>query len=229
MIKNKKGQLIVIEGVDGSGKQTHTNLLYQYLKDKGEKVIKISYPRYDKESSAMVKLYLSGAFGEDPETISPYIASTFYTADRYASYKEDYEEFLNDGGIVLADRYTTSNMVHQAGKIKDQAEKKKFLDWLWDYEFNLFSLPIPDQVFFLNIPPEINQQLIKNRKNKITGETQKDIHENSSQHLIDAYKSALELIADYDWTEIKCVKNESLRSIDDIQAEIRQAVFEKRT
>jgi dTMP kinase len=120
-------------------------------------------------------------------------------------------------------------MVHQAGKIKDQAEKKKFLDWLWDYEFNLFSLPVPDQVFFLNIPPEINQQLIKNRKNKITGQMQKDIHEKSSQHLIDAYTSALELIARYDWTEIRCVKNESLRSIDDIQAEIRQAVFEKRT
>lgn len=229
MKMKKKGQLIVIEGVDGSGKQTHTELLYQYLKEKGEKVMKISYPRYDKASSAMVKLYLSGAFGENPELISPYIASTFYTADRYASYKEDYEVFLNDGGIVLADRYTTSNMVHQAGKIKDRAEKNKFLDWLWDYEFNLFSLPIPDQVFFLNIPPEINQQLIKDRKNKITGQMQKDIHEQSSQHLIDAYKSALELIARYDWTEIKCVKNESLRSIDDIQAEIRQAVFEKRT
>jgi dTMP kinase len=229
MKKNTKGRLIVIEGVDGSGKQTHTKLLYQYLKEKGEKVMKISYPRYDKASSAMVKLYLGGAFGENPETISPYIASTFYTADRYASYKEDYEGFLNDGGIVLADRYTTSNMVHQAGKIKDQAEKKKFLDWLWDYEFNLFSLPVPDQVFFLNIPPEINQQLIKNRKNKITGQMQKDIHEKSSQHLIDAYTSALDLIARYDWTEIRCVKNESLRSIDDIQAEIRQAVFEKRT
>ncbi|WKY47726.1 thymidylate kinase [Eubacteriaceae bacterium ES3] len=229
MKENKMGRLIVIEGVDGSGKQTHTELLYQHLKDKGEKVLKISYPRYEKESSAMVKLYLSGAFGDDPESISPYVASTFYTADRYASYKTDYEEFLNDGGIVLADRYTTSNMVHQAGKIKDQAEKKKFLDWLWDYEFNLFSLPVPDQVFFLNIPPEINQQLMKNRKNKITGTMTKDIHEKSSQHLVDAYTSALELIDQYHWIEIKCVENETLRSIDDIQAEIRQAVFEKRT
>lgn len=229
MKENRKGRLIVIEGVDGSGKQTHTRLLYQYLKEKGEKVLKLSYPRYDKESSAMVKLYLSGAFGQDPERVSPYIASTFYTADRYASYKEDYEAFLNDGGIVLADRYTTSNMVHQAGKIKDPVEKKKFLDWLWDYEFNLFSLPVPDQVFFLNIPPEINQQLIKNRKNKMTGMMKKDIHEKSPQHLIDSYNSALELIKDYNWIEIKCVENQTLRSIDDIQAEIRQAVFEKRT
>ena len=229
MKENRKGRLIVIEGVDGSGKQTHTRLLYQYLKEKGEKVLKLSYPRYDKESSAMVKLYLSGAFGQDPERVSPYIASTFYTADRYASYKEDYEVFLNDGGIVLADRYTTSNMVHQAGKIKDPVEKKKFLDWLWDYEFNLFSLPVPDQVFFLNIPPEINQQLIKNRKNKMTGMMKKDIHEKNPQHLIDSYNSALELIKDYNWIEIKCVENQTLRSIDDIQAEIRQAVFEKRT
>lgn len=229
MKENRKGRLIVIEGVDGSGKQTHTRLLYQYLKEKGEKVLKLSYPRYDNESSAMVKLYLSGAFGQNPESVSPYIASTFYTADRYASYKEDYEDFLNDGGIVLADRYTTSNMVHQAGKIKDPVEKKKFLDWLWDYEFNLFSLPVPDQVFFLNIPPEINQELIKNRKNKITGMMKKDIHEKSPQHLIDSYNSALELIKWYNWIEIKCVKNGKLRSIEDIQTEIRQAVFEKRT
>jgi len=157
--KKHKGRLIVIEGVDGSGKQTQTQLLYDRLIKNGEKVMKISYPRYDKESSAMVKLYLAGAFGEDPSQVSPYIASTFYAADRYASYKEDYEEFLNQGGTVLADRYTTSNMVHQAGKIRAADERKKFLDWLWDYEFNLYGLPVPDQVYFLNIPPEINEKL----------------------------------------------------------------------
>ena len=220
MHKKNKGQLIVIEGVDGCGKQTQTQLLYDRLVKQGEKVMKISYPRYDKKSSAMVKLYLEGAFGDDPSTISPYIASTFYAADRYASYKEDYEDFLDQGGMVLVDRYTTSNMVHQAGKIKDPEERKRFLDWLWDYEFNLYGLPIPDEVFFLNIPPEINQELIKNRNNKITGKQEKDIHENSPQHLRDAYNSALSLVKEYGWTEINCVHNGMLRSIVNIHEEI---------
>lgn len=227
-MKNEKvepGRLIVIEGVDGSGKQTQTERLYKYLKESGKKVKKISYPRYDKESSAMVKLYLSGAFGEDPSSISPYIASTFYTADRYASYKEDYEDFLKEGGIVLADRYTTSNMVHQAGKIKDPEERRQFLDWLWDYEFKLFGLPVPDQVFFLNIPPEINQKLMKNRNNKITGAKEKDIHEKSQEHLNDSYQSALDLVKMYNWIEINCVQNQKLRSIGDIQQEIRGLIL----
>ncbi len=220
METNKRGKLIVIEGVDGCGKQTQTDLLYRHLKESGEKVMKIAYPRYDKESTAMVKLYLSGAFGEDPAAISPYIASTFYTADRYASYKEDYEDFLKNGGLVLADRYTTSNMVHQAGKIKDRQEKKKFLEWLWDYEFNLFGLPIPDQVFFLNVPPEVNQRLIKERKNKINGQDEKDIHEKNQDHLRDSYESALELVDRYGWQEIKCLVDGKLRSIDAIHKEI---------
>jgi len=222
-----KGKLIVIEGVDGSGKQTQTELLYKRLIDNGQKVMLLSYPRYDKESSAMVKLYLSGAFGEDPGDISPYIASTFYTADRYASFKEDYEGFLNDGGIVLADRYTTSNMVHQAGKIKDPIERKRFLNWLWDYEFNLFGLPIPDRVFFLNIPPEINLRLMKNRANKITGKTEKDIHEKSPEHLRDAYESALALVDEYCWTEIRCINQGELRSIEDINEEIWNEINKK--
>ena len=229
MEKNHQGQLIVIEGVDGSGKQTQTELLYDRLVKAGEKVMKISYPRYDKKSSAMVKLYLEGAFGKDPGTISPYIASTFYAADRYASYKEDYEDFLNQGGLVLVDRYTTSNMVHQAGKIKDPEERKCFLDWLWDFEFNLYGLPIPDQVFFLNIPPEINEQLIKNRNNKITGKQEKDIHENSSAHLRDSYQSALALVAEYGWTEISCVQNNQLRSIESIHQEIWECIKERKS
>jgi len=215
-----KGKLIVIEGVDGSGKQTQTELLYKRLIEDGQKVMLISYPRYDKESSAMVKLYLSGAFGEDPGDVSPYIASTFYTADRYASYKEDYEAFLKEGGVVLADRYTTSNMVHQAGKIKEPVERKRFLAWLWDYEFNIFGLPIPDRVFFLNIPPEVNQILMENRNNKITGKAEKDIHEKSSEYLKDAYESALALVNEYSWTEIRCIHQGELRSIENIHEEI---------
>jgi dTMP kinase len=222
-----KGQLIVIEGVDGSGKQTQTELLYQRLCKEEQPVMKVSFPRYDKISSSMVKLYLQGAFGKKPEDVSPYIASTFYTADRYASYIEDFKGFLENGGIVLADRYTTSNMVHQAGKIRNLKERKQFLDWLWDYEFNIFELPVPDQVFFLNIPLEINQKLIKNRDNKITGKAEKDIHENNKDHLKDAYKSALNLVDTYHWTEILCVEQGKLRTIEDINDEIWEHIKKK--
>ena len=225
-VEMSKGKLIVIEGVDGSGKQTQTDRLYERMKAEGQEVMKISYPRYDKPSSAMVKLYLSGAFGEDPGEISPYIASTFYAADRYASYKEDYEVFYREGGIVLADRYTTSNMVHQAGKIKDFEERRKFMYWLFDYEFHLMGLPKPDLVFFLNIPPEINMQLMADRANKFTGEAQKDIHEKSSQHLKESYHNALELIDRYGWQAVHCAPEGHLRSVEDIHEEIYKKVME---
>ncbi len=122
-----KGKLIVIEGVDGSGKETQSHHLYKRLATENNKVMMVSYPRYHKESSAMVRQYLAGDFGKDPDAISPYVASTFYAADRYASYKEDYEAFYAEGGTVIADRYTTSNMVHQAGKIVDAQARKAFI------------------------------------------------------------------------------------------------------
>lgn len=214
------GKLIVIEGVDGCGKQTQTEKLYQRLLDEGKKVMKISYPRYDNPSSSLVKMYLSGEFGKDASKISPYIASTFYAVDRYASYKQDYEEFYKDGGIVIADRYVTANIVHQAGKIKDEAEREKFLDWLWDFEFNLFGIPVPDKVFFLNIPPTVSEKLMANRNNKFSGDTKKDIHESNPEYLKAAYESACSLIKKYNWDEIVCTKDDELRTIDDIHEEI---------
>lgn len=220
-----KGKLIVIEGVDGSGKQTQTEKLYHRLQKDGVKVKRVSYPRYDNESSAMVRLYLSGAFGENPDDISPYIASTFYAADRYASYKEDYETFYQEGGIVLADRYTTSNMVHQAGKIQDKQEREAFMEWLYDYEFGLLGLPKPDLVFFLDIPPEISEKLIADRKNKIDNGTEKDIHEKSKDHLMRAYNNALELVEKYHWQAVHCVDQETLRTIDAIHDEIYQKLI----
>lgn len=223
-MKNK-GRLIVVEGVDGSGKQTQTELLYERLVKEGFLVKKVSYPRYHKDSTAMVKLYLNGAFGKDPDSVSPYIASTFYAADRYASYKEDYEDFYKNGGIVIADRYTTSNMVHQAGKIANPDERDKFMDWLFDYEFKMMGLPVPDSVFFLNIPPEINMKLMEGRANKMTGAAEKDIHEKSPEHLKNAYYNALSLIHKYNWTEIVCVKDQILRSIEDIHQEIYESVI----
>ena len=214
------GKLFVIDGTDGSGKQTQIKALKERLEKEGIEFKSVSFPNYESESSALVKIYLNGELSEDPKEISPYIASTFYAADRYITFKKEYEEYYKNGGIILADRYTTSNMVHQAGKIKDYKEREKFLNWLWDFEFNLYGLPIPTEVFFLNMPTEYAIKLMENRKNKITHEEKKDIHERNPEHMKDAYIEACKLSKKYNWKEIKCVKDEKIRSIEDIHEEI---------
>lgn len=214
------GKLFVIDGTDGSGKQTQIKALKERLEKEGIEFKSVSFPNYESESSALVKIYLNGELSEDPKEISPYIASTFYAADRYITFKKEYEEYYKNGGIILADRYTTSNMVHQAGKIKDDKEREKFLNWLWDFEFNLYGLPIPTEVFFLNMPTEYAIKLMENRKNKITHEEKKDIHERNPEHMKDAYIEACKLSKKYNWKEIKCVKDEKIRSIEDIHEEI---------
>ena len=148
------GKLFVIDGTDGSGKQTQFQKLQERLYKEGIEYKTVSFPNYDSPSSSLVKMYLSGEFGENAKDVSPYIASTFYAADRYATYKKDLEEYYNNGGLILADRYTTANMVHQAGKISDEKEREKFLNWLFDLEFNIYGLPVPSKVFFLNMPPK---------------------------------------------------------------------------
>ncbi len=165
-------------------------------------------------------MYLSGEFGEDAKSISPYIASTFYAIDRYATFKKYFEDYYNDGGIILADRYTTANMVHQAGKIEDKAERKKFLDWLCDFEFNIYGLPQPTKTFFLNMPTDYAMKLIENRENKFTHETKKDIHERDKNHMIDSYNAACEVAKDYEWYTVDCIKDGKIRTTDDIHEEI---------
>ncbi len=215
-----KGKLFVIDGTDGSGKQTQLQKLRErFDKEKIDYKV-VSFPNYDSPSSSLVKMYLNGDFGTDAQAISPYIASTFYAADRYATFKTQFEEYYKSGGIILADRYTTANMVHQAGKIKDEQEREKFLKWLWDFEFGLYGLPVPTEVFFLNMPFEYSQKLMENRENKITHSEKKDIHESNKQHLQDAYNEACKLVKKYNWCEIKCVENGKIRAIDDIHEEI---------
>ncbi len=214
------GKLIVIDGTDGSGKQTQMEILESKLKNEGIDYKKVCFPNYDSPSSSLVKMYLSGEFGENAKKVSPYIASTFYAADRYATYKKDLEEYYENGGLILADRYTTANMVHQAGKIKDKEERKKFLDWLWDLEFNIYKIPIPTKVFFLNMPPEYSLKLIAERKNKFDNEAAKDIHERDKKHLEESYDAACELAKDYNWSEIKCIKDGKIRTREEIGEEI---------
>lgn len=219
-----KGKLIIIEsGSDASGKATQTKRLFERLSEENSNIRKVEYPNYDSESSALVKMYLRGDFGKNASDVDPYISSTFFAADRYASFKTEWEEFYNNGGIVIADRYTTSNMVHQASKM-DEKDRDKYLDWLVDYEFNLYKIPEPDCVIFLDVPIEFSQKLMENRKNKITGEDKKDIHESDIEYLTKSYNNALYIANKYNWKKINCVKDGNLRSIDDIHDEIYNIV-----
>ena len=220
------GKLIVIDGTDGSGKQTQMEILENKLKKEKIDYRKISFPNYASPSSSLVKMYLSGEFGQDAKKVSPYIASTFFAADRYATYKKELEEYYEIGVLILADRYTTANMVHQAGKIKNEAERKNFLDWLWDLEFNLYKIPVPTKVFFLDMPPEYTIKLIENRKNKFANNEIKDIHERDTEHLQASYEAACKLAKDYNWVKINCIHNGEIRTREEIGKEIFNIVKE---
>jgi len=222
-----KGMLIAIEGSDGSGKATQSTRLCNRLVHEGHNALKVEFPNYNCSSSAMVKAYLNGEFGNNPEDVSPYVASTFYAVDRYSSYKKAWGIFYNNGGIIVADRYTPSNMIHQGAKIKDKKEKQNFLDWLLDFEFGIFGLPMPDYVFFLDMPPEYSVRLLDERiddKGKGHG---KDIHEESLEHLTQSYNNGYEIAKFYKWDIISCIEDGKLRSIDEIHEEIYQTVKQK--
>ena len=221
------GKLIIVEGTDGSGKQTQTELLCKKLKEiKGEgKVKKISFPNYESKASEPVKMYLAGEFGETVESVNAYAASVLYSVDRFASFKTEWEKFYEDGGIVISDRYTISNMIHQVPKIQDKAEREKYLDWLSDLEWGKIGIPKPDVVFFLDISFEYSQKLMEERKNKITGDEEKDIHEKDKEYLKKSYETAKELAKKYDWKVISCVKNDKLRTIEEINDEMLEIVL----
>jgi dTMP kinase len=223
----KKGKVIVIEGCDGSGKATQTQKLYERLVKEKYNVIKVEYPNYESQSSALVKMYLGGEFGTKPEDVNPYVASTFYAVDRFASYKTNWKEFYENGGIIIADRYTTANMIHQASKINNLEERKRFLEWLWEFEFKTFELPVPSCVIFLDMPPEYSRKLMQERANKITGEADKDIHETNLDYLIHAYNNSCEVAEKYKWNRIYCVKNEKIKTIEEIHDEIYEAIRQK--
>ena len=220
------GKLIVIEGTDSSGKETQTKKLYERLANEVEKVRKISFPNYESPACEPVKMYLAGAFGDNALNINPYPVSTMFAIDRYASYKIDWESFYNAGGIIVTDRYTTSNMVHQASKIENIDEKSKYLGWLEDLEYNKMGIPKPDLVIFLNMPTEMAVKLMEARKNKITGEEKKDIHEKDTSYLKKSYDNACDIAKKYNWQEIKCVENKRLKTIEEIGEEIYTLVKE---
>ena len=225
-MNTKDYKIIVVEGVDSSGKATQSKLLTERLENEKNKVISVEFPNYKSDSSSVVKMYLNGDFGTDPNSVSPYAASSFFAVDRYASVCGEWKEYFADGNIIIADRYTTSNMVHQASKISDEAEKVKFLDWLYDLEYNKLELPKPDLVIFLDMPVENARQLMKDRANKINNSSVKDIHESNDAYLQQSYDNACFVAEKYGWKRIKCAIDGKVRAIDDIAEEIYNAVKE---
>ena len=220
------GKLIVIEGTDSSGKETQTKKLYERLEQEIKNVRKLSFPNYESPACEPVKMYLAGAFGDNALDINPYPVSTMFAIDRYASYKMDWEKFYKGGGVVVTDRYTTSNMVHQASKIDNKDSKDVYLDWLEELEYSKMGIPKPDLVIFLNMSTEMAVKLMEERRNKITGEEKKDIHEKDTAYLKKSYDNACEIARKYSWKEIRCVENGRLKTIDEIGEEIFRAVKE---
>ena len=218
------GKLIVIEGVDSSGKQTQTKNLYNELKNRGYDVMTVAFPNYKSKSSELVKMYLGGEFGDDPNAVNPYTASAFFAVDRVASYKLEWQNELNSDKIIIADRYTTSNMIHQASKIDDIDEKNKFLDWVYDFEYNKLGLPEPDAVIFLDMPVKYAKILMESRPNKIDNTMVLDIHEGNEEYLNHSYNNAVHVCEKYNWLRIKCVDGERIKSIDEIAGEIIEKI-----
>jgi len=216
----KNYKLVVIEGVDSSGKQTQTQKLFDNIANMGLKAEKIVFPNYDSQTSSLVKMYLGGEFGKNANDVNPYMASAFFAVDRVGSVRSVWKEKLSGADVVVADRYVTSNMIHQASKIEDSTQKEAFLDWVYDFEYNKLELPKPDLVIFLDMPVKYAMELMASRPNKITSESAKDIHESDANYLNKSYDNAVSVAQKYGWHRISCVKDGKVRTIDDIAEEI---------
>ena len=217
------GHIIVIEGTDGSGKQTQSVKLYERLKADGYNVMRQSFPNYESNSSAPVKMYLGGELCTQASELDAYQTSSLFAVDRLCTYMKELKSHYEAGGIIILDRYTQSNMLHQAGKIKDVAERDEFLDWLDNFEFNELKLPRADKVIFLDVPPEVSIRLAHERGELKAG-TKQDIHEKDSNHLIDAYNSGKYVANKYGWTVINCMQDGDLKSIEQIHNEIMKHI-----
>ena len=215
------GKLIIFEGLDGSGKGTQTDLLCRALRAKGEEPMQITFPDYESDSSALVKMYLSGQFGQKPDDVNAYASSTFYAVDRFASYKTRWGDFYRRGGLVVSDRYTTSNAVHQCSKLPPM-HWDGFLEWLFDFEYKKMGIPAPDAVVYLSVEVEVSQRLIAERYH---GDTNKmDIQEKDIEYLARSRAAAEYCARKLGWERIVCTKEDNgqrvMRSADEIHAEV---------
>lgn len=217
--------LITIEGTDGSGKQTQSELLYKKLSELGYDCKLINFPDYESQSSALVKMYLAGDFGIASE-VNGYAASMLYAADRFASFRCKWKLPYENGTIIIADRYVSSNLIHQAIRIQSIEEKENFIKWLYDIEYSKFGIPRPSLELFLDMPPKNSLELTVDRVNKITGKQEKDILESDKEHVEKAYSNAKGLCDSLGWKRVECVEKNKIKSIEDIHSSVLKIVLE---
>jgi len=223
-MKQLKHTFIAIEGTDGSGKKTQVKKLYEYLKKQGKECIIVSFPNYDSLSSGPVRMYLGGEFGDSAECFDAYQGSVMYAVDRMCTMKQLLKG-LEKETIVLFDRYTQSNMIHQASKIRDEEKIDEFLEWLENLEFELLKLPRPDKIVFLDVPVELSYKITTAREQMKIGEAWSfDIHERDKRHLVDSYLAGKYVAHKQGWEVVNCVAGGELKSIDDIHEMIKKVV-----
>lgn len=215
------GKLIVIEGTDGSGKSTQFRLLTERLTQEQVAFQKLVFPQYAEPSSALIRMYLSGEFGSRPSDVGAYAASAFYAVDRYASYKKVWGDWYEKGGLVVSDRYTTSNAVHQSSK-EPPEKREDFLHWLYDFEYNKLGLPRPDLTLYLDVPTDFTEKMMRSRE-AATG-SHADIHEQDMTYLATCREMGRAAAGYYGWTMVSCVKDGKMRTIENIHEEIYRHV-----
>ena len=212
-----RGKLIVLEGTDGSGKATQARLLAQHLAREGRAFREIDFPRYGNPFAEPAKLYLDGALGAHAGDVNAYAASVLYAVDRFASYKEDWGGAYEAGELILANRYTTSNAVHQASKLP-AGEREAYLRWLFDLEYHRMGLPAPDLVIYLDLPTELSEAMLRKRQ-QATG-THADIHEQDEDYLRACRDNARSIARQLGWTVVRCDRDGAVRPPEDIHREI---------
>ncbi len=215
------GKLIVLEGTDGVGKSTQFSLLMERLKMLGIPCRTVVFPQYQEPSSALIRMYLGGEFGTKPTDVNAYAASMFYAVDRYASWQKDWRKDYEDGTLIVCDRYTTSNAVHQASKEAPE-QRGDFFRWLYETEFDLLGLPKPDLVLYLDAPIELTETMM--RKREAQTKTNADIHEKDLNYLRLCRTSGREAAEFYGWSIIQCAQNDAMRTREDIHEEIFRLV-----
>lgn len=215
------GKLIVFEGTDGSGKSTQFSLLTRRLQAMGTDFRTLEFPQYSEPSSALIRMYLGGEFGRRPEDVNAYAASAFYAVDRFASYRKVWGQYYKDGGLILSDRYTTSNAVHQASK-EPARSREEFFRWLYEFEYKYMELPKPDIVIYLDVPTDLTGKMLREREGATN--TRADIHEQNMDYLRLCRNTGLQAASYYGWTVIRCARDGEMRSIEDIHNEIFELV-----
>ena len=215
------GKLIVIEGTDGSGKSTQFKKLTERLTAEGQPFQKLVFPQYAEPSSALIRMYLGGEFGTKPADVNAYAASVFYAVDRYASYKKVWENWYKNGGLIVSDRYTTSNAVHQTSK-EPEEKQPEFLKWLYELEYDKMGLPRPDLVVYLDVPTDFTEKMMRRREADTN--THADIHEQDMAYLATCRRTGKAAAEYYGWKVVHCVQDGEMRSIEDIHEEIYRHV-----